>query len=183
MLARTAFRTLQPLRCQARRYTTVNEPIPPPPTPNAPKSGTNAVTYILAAAGIGGAAYYYYAGTPAGKNVAAVSTKKALTGGDQGFIPLKLEHVDEVNHNTKKFRFKLPEDEMVSGLEIASAILTKYKPEGAEKAILRPYTPISDEGTLSVISTKHSPDSYVTNSPQTPRATWISSSSSTRAAL
>lgn len=148
MFARTAFRTLQPMRCQARRYTTLNEPTPPPPTPNAPKSGSNAIAYLLGAAGIGGGVYYYYGGTPAGKNVAAATAKKALTGGEQGWVPLKLEAVDEVNHNTKKFRFKLPEDNMVSGLEIASAILTKHKAEDAEKPTIRPYTPISDEGTL-----------------------------------
>jgi hypothetical protein len=27
-----------------------------------------------------------------------------------------------------------------------AALLTKFKPVGAEKAVLRPYTPISDEG-------------------------------------
>lgn len=148
MFARTAFRTLRPLRCQARRYTTINEPTPPPPSPEAPKSGTNAIAYILGAAGLGGAAYYYYAGTPASQTVAAATAKKALTGGEQGFIPLTLEHIDEVNHNTKKFRFKLPEDNMVSGVVIASAILTKFKPEDAEKPVIRPYTPISDEGML-----------------------------------
>ena len=35
---------------------------------------------------------------------------------------------------------------MVSGLEVASAILTKYKYEDQEKPVLRPYTPTSDEG-------------------------------------
>lgn len=75
----------------------------------------------------------------------AGGVKKALTGGDQGFVSLKLEDVEIVNHNTKKFRFKLPENDMVSGLAVASAILTKFKPEG-EKAVLRPYTPVSDEG-------------------------------------
>lgn len=74
--------------------------------------------------------------------------KKALTGGDQGFVSLKLEDVENINHNTKKFRFKLPEDDMVSGLEVASAILTKFKPDGEGKPVLRPYTPVSDEGTL-----------------------------------
>ena len=74
-----------------------------------------------------------------------VGVKKALTGGDQGFISLKLEDVEIVNHNTKRFRFKLPEDDMVSGLHIASAILTKYKAPDAEKPTIRPYTPISDE--------------------------------------
>ena len=34
------------------------------------------------------------------------------------------------------------------GLPIASAVLTKFKGEGDEKATLRPYTPINDESTL-----------------------------------
>ena len=71
-------------------------------------------------------------------------TKKALTGGDQGFVSLELQKVDDVNHNTKLFRFALPEDDMVSGVTLTSAILTKFKPEG-EKPVIRPYTPISDE--------------------------------------
>lgn len=148
MFARSAVRTLrQPLRMQVRRYTQINEPTPSPPPPEAPKSGTNAAAWVLGAAGVGGAAYYYFGGSsPAAANAAAaVAPKKALTGGDQGFVPLTLEAVDVVNHNTKKFRFKLPEDNMVSGVEIASAILTKFQAEGAEKPTLRPYTPISDE--------------------------------------
>ena len=40
-------------------------------------------------------------------------------GGDQGFIPLKLESVEVLNHNTKKFRFKLPESDNISGLDVA----------------------------------------------------------------
>lgn len=72
--------------------------------------------------------------------------KKALTGGDQGFVSLKLEEVENVNHNTKRFRFKLPEEDMVLGLNVASAVLTKFQPEGAEKSVIRPYTPISEEG-------------------------------------
>lgn len=51
-----------------------------------------------------------------------------------------------MNHNTKRLRFELPEKDQVSGLHIASAILTKFKAPNAEKATLRPYTPISDEG-------------------------------------
>lgn len=78
------------------------------------------------------------------------SVKKALAGGDQGFVSLKLDNVEIVNHNTKKLRFKLPEDDMVSGMEVTSALLTKFKPDGAEKAVLRPYTPVSDEGWFPV---------------------------------
>jgi cytochrome-b5 reductase len=72
--------------------------------------------------------------------------KKAFTGGDQGFVGLKLESVENVNHNTKKFRFALPEEDHVSGLNVASAILTKYKGPEMEKPAIRPYTPVNDEG-------------------------------------
>ena len=74
--------------------------------------------------------------------------KAAFTGGDQGFISLRLESVENVNHNTKKFRFQLPEGDQVSGLKVASALLTKYKGPEMEKAAIRPYTPVSDEGML-----------------------------------
>lgn len=77
------------------------------------------------------------------------SGSKAFTGGDQGFISLKLENVEEINHNTKKFRFALPEADQVSGLTVASALITKYKGPEMEKPAIRPYTPTSDEGMSS----------------------------------
>jgi cytochrome-b5 reductase len=131
----------------------------PNPTPSSSSSG-NTLLYAAGALGIGGAATYYFwpAGSGAAKKAeakvknAAASAglptgepKKALTGGDQGFISIRLEEVEDINHNTKRFRFKLPEEDMVSGLKVASAILTKFKAEDAEKPTIRPYTPISDE--------------------------------------
>lgn len=50
---------------------------------------------------------------------ASTSKSAAFTGGDQGFISLKLDSVEEINHNTKKFRFALPDKDSVSGLAIA----------------------------------------------------------------
>ena len=47
------------------------------------------------------------------------SSNAAFKGGDQGFIGLKLESIEEINHNTKKFRFALPNPDDVSGLHIA----------------------------------------------------------------
>ncbi|KAL8825200.1 MAG: hypothetical protein Q9170_007886 [Blastenia crenularia] len=70
---------------------------------------------------------------------------KTFTGGDQGWVDLKLDSVEEINHNTKKFRFALPDKDDVSGLQIASALLTKYKGPEMEKPVIRPYTPTSDE--------------------------------------
>ena len=54
--------------------------------------------------------------------------------------------METVNSNTKRFRFALPESGDVSGLKVASAILTKYKGSDDEKPTIRPYTPVSDEG-------------------------------------
>lgn len=81
------------------------------------------------------------------KQAVGAEPKKAFTGGDQGFLSLKLAEVEIVNHNTKRLRFELPEPDQVSGLPVASALLTKYKGPEDEKATLRPYTPTSDEGT------------------------------------
>ncbi|KAJ6264541.1 Flavohemoprotein [Drechslerella dactyloides] len=67
----------------------------------------------------------------------------ALNADDQ-WVDLKLLKVEPYNHNTKKFIFELPSDDHVSGVKIASCVLTKYQPEGG-KPIIRPYTPISDE--------------------------------------
>ncbi len=78
--------------------------------------------------------------------VPGVGVKKAFTGGGQDFVSLILAEVENVNHNTKIFRFKLPEEDMVSGLNVASAVLTRYQAPGAEKPVVKPYTPINDEG-------------------------------------
>lgn len=80
----------------------------------------------------------------------SVASKSAFTGGEQGWISLKLDKVENINHNTKKFRFALPEEDQVSGLVIASALLTKYKGLEMEKPAIRPYTPVNDEGMNSI---------------------------------
>lgn len=119
---------------------------------------------IIGTAILGGATYYYSGrrgeinsavrdakvkaeeAVTAGKaKVESATGKAAFTGGDQGFISLKLESIENVNHNTKKFRFALPEEDQVSGLKVASALLTKYKGPNMEKPAIRPYTPVSDE--------------------------------------
>ncbi len=45
--------------------------------------------------------------------------QKTFKGGEQGWVDLKLESVEELNHNTKKLRFALPDKDDVSGLEVA----------------------------------------------------------------
>ncbi|KAL2755080.1 hypothetical protein ACRALDRAFT_1034719, partial [Sodiomyces alcalophilus JCM 7366] len=120
------------------------------------KGGSNTALYAAGAIGLAGAGYYFLSGTrtaqkaeakikDAASDLTGQPPKKALTGGDQGWVSLLLEDVEIVNHNTKRFRFKLPEDDQVSGVHVASAILTKYKGAEMEKPVIRPYTPISDE--------------------------------------
>ncbi|KAH8899365.1 ferredoxin reductase-like protein [Thozetella sp. PMI_491] len=164
--ARSAFRAAAPVRQQFRRYAADAKP--------SESKGGNAVLYAAAAGALGLAGYYFISsGAPAAKKAEAVvkdaasaaaaavpglEAKKAFTGGEQGFLSLKLEEVETVNHNTKRFRFKLPEEDQVSGLSVASALLTKFKPADAEKPVLRPYTPISDEdatGYLDLIVKKY----------------------------
>ncbi|KAI1174034.1 oxidoreductase NAD-binding domain-containing protein [Nemania sp. FL0916] len=159
MFARSAFRAAQPLKrslLSTRSYAT--EP---------PKAGSNTLAIAAAGAlGIGGVGYFYLNSAEPKKieqkakeelHKIAGGPKSAFTGGDQGFVSLLLKDVEVINHNTKKFVFALPEDDMVSGLHIASALLTKFVPEG-EKAVLRPYTPTSDEdskGYLELIVKKY----------------------------
>ncbi|TQV98553.1 NADH-cytochrome b5 reductase [Cordyceps javanica] len=162
MFARSAFRAAQPLRMQARRFATETGPsaakpaaaaaagatpkaaaaAAPPPPPPASGGGKGAIVYVLGGAVLGGGYYYYSTQAGAAPKQPA---KPAFTGGDQGFLSLKLAEVVDVNHNTKRFRFELPEKDMVPGLPIASAVLAKYKGENDAKATLRPYTPINDE--------------------------------------
>ena len=47
------------------------------------------------------------------------SANSTFKGGDQGFVDLMLESVEEISHNTKKLRFALPNKDDVSGLHIA----------------------------------------------------------------
>ncbi|KAF2801561.1 ferredoxin reductase-like protein [Mytilinidion resinicola] len=139
MFSRQVFRPAATLRQSVRRYAT--EP---------PKGGSSTVRnlgLVAAAAAVGGAYYLNSAKSPtpaATESKPAGQPKPAFTGGDQGFLSLALEKVEEINHNTKKLRFKLPEEDMTSGLHVASAVITKYKGPEMEKPVIRPYTPISD---------------------------------------
>jgi cytochrome-b5 reductase len=81
-----------------------------------------------------------------GKGPDIKEAPKVFKGGEQGFVPLTLEKVEDINHNTKRFRFKFEDQDAVSGLHIASALITKFQKEGDEKPTIKPYTPTSDEG-------------------------------------
>lgn len=105
--------------------------------------GPSTTTYALIAtvAAGGGGVFYWYNGrnqntakSDSGKaapksnqsdssNPPLASDPKPPTatflGGDQGWVDLKLESVEILSHNTKKFRFALPTEDAVSGLRVA----------------------------------------------------------------
>jgi len=79
--------------------------------------------------------------------LAAETKELRRTFGSIGFRTLKLESIRQVNHDTKRFRFALPEgDNAVSGLRLTSALLTISWPAGRWTPVFRPYTPVSDLG-------------------------------------
>jgi len=114
-------------------------------TPAAEEKKSNALLYSLIAAGGAGVGYYFYT---AGSVLVAKPLSPAIPAltGDGVWVDLKLAKVEQVNHNTKKLRFELPTENHVSGLKVASCLLTKYKGSNDAKPTIRPYTPISDEG-------------------------------------
>jgi cytochrome-b5 reductase len=60
-----------------------------------------------------------------GDSASAASSEpatKVFTGGEQGFVSLKLAEIENINHNTKKFRFSFEDPNSVSGLVIACKI-------------------------------------------------------------
>ncbi|KAL2622464.1 hypothetical protein R1flu_002669 [Riccia fluitans] len=64
------------------------------------------------------------------------------------WIHLKLEQVEQLTHNTKRFRFVFDDPEAVSGLNVASCLLTRARignegKDGKPNYVIRPYTPVT----------------------------------------
>ncbi|ODV89297.1 hypothetical protein CANCADRAFT_14593, partial [Tortispora caseinolytica NRRL Y-17796] len=79
-----------------------------------------------------------------GTSSANAETSKAALQGD--WIDLKLVKTWDESKNTKRFRFELPEKDQVSGLVIASAVLTKFVTSNGNN-VIRPYTPVTEVDT------------------------------------
>ncbi|KAH8700548.1 putative NADH-cytochrome b5 reductase [Talaromyces proteolyticus] len=134
MFARSAFRLSQPARQSFRKYSTEA-----PAKNNTFKN----VAFGIGAIGIGAGIYRYTQG-----NSASAETKLSspvFTGGEQGFVNLKVREIEDLSPNTKRLRFEFADKDAPSGLHIASALITKFTPPGAEKPVIRPYTPVTDE--------------------------------------
>ncbi|CAM6092304.1 unnamed protein product [Calypogeia fissa] len=64
------------------------------------------------------------------------------------WLELRLTETEQLNHNTKRFRFALDDPEAVSGLSVASCLLTRAptgnkNKEGKPSYVMRPYTPVT----------------------------------------
>ena len=68
-------------------------------------------------AGLGVGLYRYQSGAATAE--APAERPKVFTGGDQGWVNLKLSDIEILSHNTKRLRFEFPDKEAVSGLHIA----------------------------------------------------------------
>ncbi|PSN67289.1 ferredoxin reductase-like protein [Corynespora cassiicola Philippines] len=165
MFARQVFRPARTLQQHVRRYASEAPP---------KSGGSNGLLYTgVALAAVSGGYFYARRNNPAPTGQAGDAppskeagkipgstgaAKAAFTGGEQGFISLVLEKSEIVNHNTKKLTFKLPEEDMESGLPVASAVITKYKGPEMQKPVIRPYTPVSDvdqKGTVDFVVKKY----------------------------
>ncbi|KAJ5727933.1 oxidoreductase NAD-binding domain-containing protein [Penicillium malachiteum] len=65
-------------------------------------------------------------------------------GARMGFFTLRLESAQQINDNTKRLRFQLPDPNSNAGLCLTSFILTIHKPANAWLPVIRPYTPINN---------------------------------------
>ncbi|OXV09611.1 hypothetical protein Egran_02618 [Elaphomyces granulatus] len=134
MFARQIFRSFQPSRQSFRKYSS-----------EAPKKRSLAPLYIsVGIVGLAIGVYRYTQQTSATANEQK-ELEKVFTGGEQGWVDLKLRAIEDLSSNTKRFRFEFPDEDMISGLNVASALLTKFKPSTSDKPVVRPYTPVSDE--------------------------------------
>ncbi|KAL6946722.1 NADH-cytochrome b5 reductase [Hanseniaspora osmophila] len=67
----------------------------------------------------------------------------AVFTGDGKWIDLPISKIENLSADSRRFTFKLPQDDQVTGLITCSALLAKYvTPKGSN--VIRPYTPVSD---------------------------------------
>lgn len=85
------------------------------------------IAAVVGAIGVGTGVYRYMQSKP----VTAEEIKereKVFTGGEQGFIDLKLSDIEILSHNTKRYRFEFPDKEAVSGLHVACKLSSGLRP-------------------------------------------------------
>ncbi|KAF4822512.1 NADH-cytochrome b5 reductase 2 [Colletotrichum siamense] len=113
---------------------------------------------IAATVAAGGIGLGIFSKMMIGNAAAESGAPPKVFGAGPAFVSLPLESSEQVNHNTKKLRFKLPQRDAVSGLSLTSAVLTMSWPEGRWFPVARPYTPVQpldDAGYLELMVKKY----------------------------
>ncbi|KAF4918751.1 NADH-cytochrome b5 reductase 2 [Colletotrichum viniferum] len=113
---------------------------------------------IAATVAAGGIGLGIFSKMMIGSAAAESGAPPKVFGAGPAFVSLPLESSEQVNHNTKKLRFKLPQRDAVSGLSLTSAVLTMSWPEGRWFPVARPYTPVQpldDAGYLELMVKKY----------------------------
>ncbi|EGY16864.1 NADH-cytochrome b5 reductase [Verticillium dahliae VdLs.17] len=111
-------------------------------------------TKAVAAIAAGGISLGIYSRMMTDSAHADSGSPSKVFGSGPAFVSLPLESSEVVNHNTKRLRFRLPDENAVSGLALTSAVLTISWPKGRWLPVARPYTPISPSdqpGTLDLL--------------------------------
>ncbi|KAJ5245983.1 hypothetical protein N7468_000966 [Penicillium chermesinum] len=139
MFSRQVFRCARPLKQSFRKYSAEAPKAAPTPEASAPKKSN--LTPIYVGVGLAGAAAGIYRYT-SGADAEVKERPKVFDG--ENWVDLKVSQIENLSHNTKRVRFEFENPEAIGGLPVASALLTKFKPEGG-KPVIRPYTPTSDE--------------------------------------
>ncbi|KAL1845320.1 hypothetical protein VTK73DRAFT_689 [Phialemonium thermophilum] len=121
-------------------------------------------TTVLAAAAVAGVGAYalYLRRSSSGDSSGAAKASSSTQNGTFsrfGFKSLRLHSSEQVNHDTKRLRFALPDPDATSGLSLTSAVLTLSFPNGGWIPCLRPYTPVNelDEKGFLELMVKHYP--------------------------
>ncbi|KAJ9054267.1 NADH-cytochrome b5 reductase [Entomophthora muscae] len=109
---------------------------------------------------IAGAAYFYNSYATSTMD----STSKAPLISTQDFTSFKIKEIEDITHDTKLYRLAIPNNESLD-LPVTSCLVTRKPAQEGEKDVIRPYTPVSDEGTLGHFDLliKHYPTGAMTS--------------------
>ncbi|KAF7892844.1 uncharacterized protein EAF02_000382 [Botrytis sinoallii] len=114
------------------------------PAPPVIRSQLNPLVLTAVVTTIGAFTYYSISDKKTEQGTSNQQSPPKTFGGGPAFTSLQLHSVEKLNHDSSRFRFRLPTEDSVSGLSLISSLLTLTKPAGQWRPVVRPYTPISD---------------------------------------
>ncbi|KAJ9064735.1 NADH-cytochrome b5 reductase [Entomophthora muscae] len=127
------------------------------------KSHFNKLLFIGTPVGVAAGFYLFSQDSPAPVAIED-QPKRVFPINAQEFTSFKIKEITELTHDTKLYRFEIPDSQALL-LPVTSCIVTRTPPKEGEKAIIRPYTPVSDERALGYFDliVKHYPNGAMTS--------------------